>query len=74
MDKGMKLIGYLLLGFVLADEGMIWILFVHNALPDFYGLKGWMYFLVMPILGMAAYIEMFLLSLGIKLWKRRTRI
>jgi hypothetical protein len=73
MDKGMKLISYLLLGCVLADESMIWILFTHNALPDFHGLKGWMYFLVVPILGMAAYIEIFLLKLGIELWKRRSK-
>ena len=73
MDKGMKLISYLLLGIVLADESMIWILFTHNALPDFHGLNGWMYFLVVPILGMAAYIEMFFLRLGMTLWKRRSK-
>lgn len=61
VDK-IKTIGVVVLCWVVVIEFVAWFLYTHNILPDFYGLKGWLYFLIIPTLGMVVFIEWFFLT------------
>lgn len=61
MDR-IKTTGIVIVSWVIFMEILTTIFYLQNALPDFYGLKGWLYFFIIPVFGLVVFIEWFFVS------------